>query len=155
MHPLLQSYVDNGDCNTLTGERKKASVQVRLGDYCNSNDEWTLETIATNSCLYDLERMLAVEDKLLEDFELPIPNFEKEQYIQNYLMDHYIAEEDNFLPEKAKAFFKANHPKLNKDQKEVLEFIRDLIISDNKEDMLIFLDAFGGDREDLHFECFG
>ena len=107
-------------------------------------EEWTLEKYASNSSLCDIERMLAEEDKSLSDFGLPLPNMEKEQYLQNCLADHYIAEEDDFSIEKAKAFFETNYPKLNEDQRFVFECIKDLIVSGNKDGKLIFLDAPGG-----------
>ena len=88
--------------------------------------------------------MLSEEDKSLAKFELPTPNMEKEQWLQNCLLDRYIAEEEDFLPEKAKAFFDANYPKLNEDQRGVFHYIRDLILQGEHDGLLIFLDAPGG-----------
>ena len=70
-----------------------------------------------NSCLCNVEKMLEEENTSLINFGLPHSDISKEQYIQNYLMDHYVANEDDFTPEKAKVLFDANHPKLNQDQK--------------------------------------
>ena len=116
---------------------------IELETYTDA-DEWTLDRFASNSCLIDIERILGEVEKSLSDFGLPLPNMEKEQYLQNCLADHYIAEEDDFSPEKAKTFFEANYPKLNEDQRFVLEIIQDLIENDNRDGKLLFLDAPGG-----------
>jgi len=110
----------------------------------DKNEVWTLEEFASNSCLCDMEMMLNKEKKSLGDFGLPLPNMEKEQYVQNCLSDHYIAEGDDFSPKKAKTFFELNYPKLNKDQKFVFDSIKKLLVTDNQDGMLIFLDAPGG-----------
>jgi hypothetical protein len=157
LHPLLKHYVTNTPSSANDDHRDKplesneggqqAAVGLTNSGEENSEqeeDEWTLEKLASNSCLCDIERMLAAEDKSLKDFELPMPDLEKEQYIQNCLMDHYVAEEEDLLPEKARAFFEANYPKLNTDQKRAFDFIRDLIEQDNRDGLLIFLDAPGG-----------
>ena len=52
-------------------------------------------------------------NKSLSDFDLPLPNMQKERYIQNLLMDAYVSKEDDLLPEVAKEFFDANYKKLN------------------------------------------
>ena len=46
--------------------------------------------------------------------------------------------------EKAKMFYEANYPLLNKDQQQVFNDIKDLIVTKNKDGLLIFLDAPGG-----------
>ena len=161
-HPLLKHYVtnttppsstkDNDDKDPLESEEGEEESTAGLTSSDDTSEEhengtqekWTLEKLASNSCLCDIERMLAAEDKSLRDFELPMPDLEKEQYIQNCLMDRYISEEEDLLPERAKAFFEANYPKLNADQKVVFDFIRDLIKEDNRDGLLIFLDAPGG-----------
>ena len=61
--------------------------------------------------------MLSEEDKSLSDFKLPLPDFHKEQFIQNCLMDCYVANEEGLLPERATLYFEANYNKLNQDQK--------------------------------------
>ena len=48
------------------------------------------------------------------------------------------------MPEEAKAFFDANYPKLNDDQKHVFDYIKDLILRGNGDGTLAFLDAPGG-----------
>jgi len=53
-------------------------------------------------------------------------------------------EEEDVLPEKAKMFFVANHPKLNEDQKFFFDFIKELILEMNREGKLVLLDAPGG-----------
>jgi hypothetical protein len=116
---------------------------IELETYTDE-DEWTLDRFASNSCLIDIERILGEVEKSLSDFGLPLPNMEKEQYLQNCLADHYIAKEDDFSPEKAKAFFEANYPKLNEDQRFVLKIVQDLIENDNRDGKLLFLDAPGG-----------
>ena len=89
--------------------------------------------------------MLGETGKSLSDFGLPLPNMEKEQFLQNCLQDQYIADEEDFSPEKAKAFFEANHPKFNKDQRFVFDCIAGLIrCSEKGNGKLIFLDAPGG-----------
>ena len=52
-------------------------------------------------------------NKSLSDFDLPLPNMQKERYIQNLLMDAYVSKEDDLLPEVAKEFFEANYIKSN------------------------------------------
>ena len=41
-------------------------------------------------------------------------------------------------------FYGANYPLLNKDQSQVFNYIKDLIVTINKDGLLIFLDAPGG-----------
>ena len=41
-------------------------------------------------------------------------------------------------------FYETNYPLLNKDQQDVFNFIKDLIVGKNKDGLLIFLDAPGG-----------
>ena len=161
-HPHLEKYVKNESEPTAkdtTGTSSMGAENLEPKDNCNmdsnangsdgadGDEGWTLSRFAHNSCLCDIERMLATENKSLADFGLPVPDMEKEQYIQNCLMDHYIAEEDDLSPEKARAFFEANHPKLNKDQQKVFSVIKNLIVSrkrKKKNGKLIFLDAPGG-----------
>ena len=109
------------------------------------DDEWTVEKFASNSSLCDLEQILAKEDLSLKNFSLPVPNMEKEQFIQDCLQDHHnIAEENDLSVEKAKIFYEANYPLLNEDQQWVFNYIKNLIVSKNKDGLLIFLDAPGG-----------
>ena len=82
--------------------------------------------------------MLAEENTSLLNFGRPEPDMQKEQYIQNCFMDYYVASEDDFTPEKAKAFFEANHPKLNQDHRNVFNFLTDLIRKKNNDGKLIF-----------------
>ena len=59
---------------------------------------------------------------------------EKEQFIQTCLQDHHdIPEENDLLVEKAKMFYEANYPLLNKDQQQVFNYIKDLIATKNKD----------------------
>jgi hypothetical protein len=44
--------------------------------------------------------------------------------VWNCLADQYTYDKDDLLPEQAKAFFEANYPKLNSDQKHVFEWIK-------------------------------
>ena len=88
--------------------------------------------------------MLSEEDKSLSDFKLPLPDFHKEQFIQNCLMDCYVANEEDLLPERATLYFEAIHNKLNQDQKKVFDYIKRLIEGNKKEGKLVFLDAPGG-----------
>ena len=81
-----------------------------------------------------------------------MPNTEKEQFIQNCLHDHNGAEEIDLSVEKAKMFFEANYCLLNKDQKHGFDYIKDLIVTSNRDGLLIFLDAPGGTGK---FECAG
>ena len=61
--------------------------------------------IALNTCLVDIQYMLQdMMNKSLSDFDLPLPNMQKERYIQNLLMDAYVSKEDDLLPEVAKEF---------------------------------------------------
>ena len=87
--------------------------------------------------------MLSEEDKSLSDFKLPLPDFHREKFIQNCLMDCYVANEEDLSPETATLYFEANHNKLNRDQKKVFDYIKRLIEENNKEGKLIFLDAPG------------
>ena len=83
--------------------------------------------------------------KSLTEFGLPSPDMEKEQFLQNCLRDQYIADEEDFSPKQAKAFYEANHPKLNEDQRFVFDYITGLIrVSEKGSGKLIFLDAPGG-----------
>ena len=94
--------------------------------------------------------MLSEEGKSLSDFKLPQPAFHKVQFIQNYLMDCYVATEEKFSPEKAKLYFEVNHNKLNQDQKQVFDYQRiDRRKQQGRE--IIFLDAPGGTGKHLHW----
>ena len=146
-HPLLKEFKRASSPLMNDEDDDMEDYDIELESYAEEDiedGEWTLDKFASNSCLCDIERMLGEEDKSLSDFGLPLPNIEKEQYLQNCLADHYIAEEDDFTPEKARAFFEANHPLLNEDQKFVFECIKDLIVTGNKDGKLMFLDAPGG-----------
>ena len=119
-HPVLKHYIS--DC--------QEEEHVDLGVHSPSPDDytkWTVEKIAENSALCDLEDMLSEEDKSLKYFSMPLADFHKEQYIQNCRVDKYIAEEEDFSPDKAKLYFEANFSKLNKDQRKVFEYIKNLI----------------------------
>ena len=81
----------------------------------------------------------------MKDFDLPVPNMKKEEFIQNHLQDHCDIAEENYLSvEKANMFYEANYPLLNKGQQDVFNYIKDLIVGKNKDGLLIFLDAPGG-----------
>ena len=54
------------------------------------------------------------------------------------------SEENDLSVEKAKMFYEANYPLLNKDQQQVFNYIKVLIVTKNKDGLLIFLDAAGG-----------
>ena len=69
----------------------------------------------SNSSLCDLEQIIAKDDLSLKNFSLPVPNIEKEQFIQNCLQDHHIAGENDLSVEKANTFSEVNEPLLNKD----------------------------------------
>ena len=87
---------------------------------------------------------MSKEDKSLSDFKLPLPDFHREQFIQNCLMDCYVANEEDISPERATLYFETNHNKLNRDQRKVFGYIKRLTEENNKEGKLIFLDAPGG-----------
>ena len=92
------------------------------------DDEWKMEKFASNSSLCDLERILAKEGLSLKNFSLPVPNMEKEEFIQDCLqVDHDIAEENDLSVEKVKIFYKASYPLLNENQQQVFNFIKNLI----------------------------
>ena len=83
-----------------------------------------------------------------------MPDFHKDQFIQNCLMDYYIANEEGLLPEKAKLYFEANYEKLNKDQRVVFDYMKELIEKKKNDDgKLIFLNAQGGTGKHLHWMC--
>ena len=66
----------------MAGERNEGIQKLGLGGSRDGNEDevWTLDKIATNLCLCDLQKMLAAEDKSLDDFGLPMPNLEKKQF---------------------------------------------------------------------------
>ena len=107
-HPVLKHYIS--DCQ----EKEQVDLGVHTPSPDNST-KWTVEKIAENSALCDLENMLSEEDKSLKYFSLPLADFHKEQYIQNFRVDKYISEEEDFSPDKAKIYFETNLSKLNKD----------------------------------------
>ena len=82
-NPLLQKYVgknatvESNDEISLSDEDVVEDDKVVLETY-ETDDEWTLEKFASNSSLSDLSQILAKHD-------LPVPNMEKEQFIQNSL----------------------------------------------------------------------
>ena len=149
-NPFLQKYIGNNttiesdDEVSLLDEDVVEDNMIVLETY-EDDDEWTLEKFASNSSLCDLEQILAKEDLSLKDFDLPVPNMKKEEFIQNHLQDHRdIAEENDLSVEKANMFYEANYPLLNKDQQDVFNYIKDLIVGKNKDGLLVFLDAPGG-----------
>ena len=78
----------------------------------------------------------------MKNFSLPVLNMEKEQFIQDCHQDHHnIAEESDLSVGKAKIFYEADDPLLNEDQQWVFNYIKNLIVSKNKDGLLIFLDA--------------
>ena len=93
----------------------------------SDNDRWTMGQFAINSALCNMEIMLGETGKSLSDFGLPSPNMDKEQFLQNCLRDQYIADEEDFSPEQARAFYEANHPKLNEGQKYVFDVITGIL----------------------------
>ena len=105
---------------------------------------WTVESIAENSALCDIEIMLSEEDKSLKYFGLPLAEMHMEKFIQNCRVDKYILEGEDLSPDKAKLYFEANFSKLNKDQRKVFEYIKNLIEQGNEDGKLIFLDAPSG-----------
>ena len=149
-NPLLQKYIgknatiESNDEVSLSDEDVVEDDKVVLETYEN-DDEWTLEKFASNSSLCDLEQILAKDDLSLKNFSLPVPNMKKEQFIQDCLQDHHdIAEENDLSVERAKMFYEANCTLLNKDQQQVFNYIKDFIVTKNKDGLLIFLDAPGG-----------
>ena len=92
--------------------------------------------------------MLSKEGKFLSDFKLPLPDFHEEQFIQNCLMDCYVATEEDISSEKAKLYFEANHNKLNQDQKQVFGYIKGLIKGNNREG--IFFEYSRRNWKNLH-----
>ena len=81
----------------------------------------------------------------MKDFSLPVPNMKKEHFIQECLEDyHNVAEENDLSVEKAKMFFETNYPLLNEDPQKVFDYIKNLIVTSNRDGLSIFLDAPGG-----------
>ena len=60
------------------------------------------------------------------------------------VIGEYVSNEDDFLPEVAKQFYEANFKKMNSNQKQVFQRIKELIEDKTNEGKLIFLDAPGG-----------
>ena len=89
-NPCLLKYIANNatiesdDEVSLLDEDVVEDNMIVLETY-EDDDEWTLEKFASNSSLCDLEQILAKEDLSLKDFDLPVPNMEKEEFIQNHL----------------------------------------------------------------------
>ena len=109
-HPVLKHYIR--DCQ----EKEQADLGVHTPSHDNST-KWTVEKMADNSVLCDLENMLSEEEKSLKYFGLPLADLHKEQYIRNCSrVDKYVAEEGDFLPDNERLYFDANYNKLNKDQ---------------------------------------
>ena len=73
-----------------------------------------------------------------------MPIIEKEQFIQNRFHSHYVAEKNDLSVEEAKMVSEANYPLFNKDRKHVLDDIKDLIVTSNRNGLLIFLASSGG-----------
>ena len=98
----------------------------------------------------DLEPILAKEDLSLKDFSLSVPNMKKEHFIQKCLEDyHNVAEKNDLSVEKAKMFFETNYPLHNEDQQKIFDYIKNLIVTSNRDGLLIFLDAPGGTGKTL------
>ena len=57
---------------------------------------------------------------------------------------HYVAEKNDLSVEEAKMVFEANYPLFDKDRKHVLDDIKDLIVTSNRNGLLIFLASSGG-----------
>ena len=143
-HPRLKHLVDGS---------------APLEDLANNDPSWTLERYAQNSCLINIQFLLAKENRTLEAFGLPVPDLEREQYIAVVLADDWLSSiSDQTLEltqEKAELYFKENHPKLNMDQRHVFDTLTSLLedyiefekngkIPREKEGSLVFLDAPGG-----------
>ena len=107
-------------------------------------DGWTLNDFATNSCLIHLEMLLESKVLSLEGFNLPLANHDKEEVIQSHLLEKIIEDESKLSPEQARRYYDENFPKLNPDQLSVFNTLKQLILDDNKDGLLIFLDAPGG-----------
>ena len=136
-HPLLSGLSSDG--------KQQADNNNNNNNNGNGNEEtWTLEQYAINSALCLLQRLLKDQNKTMDEYGLPLPDMEKEHYVRNCLADQYTYDEDDLLPEQAKAFFEANYPKLNSDQKRVFERIKYLVENRGSDGKLIFLDAPGG-----------
>ena len=133
---------DSNNC----GDDTNKQFQYYFGHFKDTNDEdWNVEKTALNMCLVDIQCMLQVMmNKSLSDFNLPMINMMREKYVQNTLLEEYVSKEDDFLPEVAKEFYDANFKKMNSNQKEVFERIKQLIEDETNEGKLIFLDAPGG-----------
>ena len=84
---------------------------------------------------------------------LSVPDFHKDQFIQNCLTDCYVATEEDLSPEKAKIYFEANHNKLNQDQRKVFDYIKGLIGGNNKEEKLMFFGCSRRKWENIYIEC--
>ena len=69
------------------------------------------------STLRTWKHVISEEGNSFSDFKLPLPDFHKDQFIKNCLMNCYVTTEEDFSPEKAELYFEANHNKLNQDQK--------------------------------------
>ena len=101
-HPHLNHFLQDQHQDKIS-----TSDDSLLDDDSDSSDQelWTLEMYALNSCLCDLEKLLSEQDQSLSTFGLPAPDLEREQLIQNCLMDSYVVNDDDELsPETAKIF---------------------------------------------------
>ena len=132
-HPLL-SGLSSDDGEQHANDNNNTS----------SKKSWPLQQYAINSALILLQRLLKDQNKTMDEYGLPSPDIDKEHFVQNCLADQYTYDEDDLLPEQAKAFFEANYPKLNSDQKCVFERIKHLVENRSSDGKLIFLDAPGG-----------
>ena len=156
-HRALYDNFQNDLCSDFTFKYKRefprhpllsglpSDCEQHANDNKSGNDEsWTLQQYAINSALFLLERLLKDQNKTMDEYGLPLPDTKKEHFVRNCLADQYTYDEDDLLPEQAKAFFEANYAKLNSDQKHVFERIKKLVENRSSDGKLIFLDAPGG-----------
>ena len=80
-HPLLSHYV-------VKDWTPPVGFKQNIDD--SDSSKWTIETIAPNSALCELEIMSSEEGKSLSDFKISLPDLHKDQFIQNYLIDSYL-----------------------------------------------------------------
>ena len=71
------------------------------------------------------------------------PKLSREQQRQRVL-ERIMEDEGELSPERARSYYEENFPKLNPDQLFVFNTLKQLILDDNKDGLLIFLDAPGG-----------
>ena len=82
---------------------------------CLTDGQSSCTSNSSLSSLCEPENMLSKKDNILS-----LPDFHREKFIQNCLMDYYVANEEDLSPERATLHFEANHNKLNRDQKRCL-----------------------------------